>query len=263
MKAYFALISAQFRMLLQYRAAALAGFSTQLFWGLIRVMIFEAFFFGSKVRQPMDIATVVTYIWLSQAFFAMLPFRPNAEIAAMVRDGTIAFEMLRPLNIYNLWFCRSVAERTAPTVLRAVPMFIVAGLFFNLQAPAGIPSFLFFLLALFLALMLACAISALVSISMLWTISGQGIPPISTALVFAFSGMIVPIPFYPDILRGPVKLLPFRGIIDTPMRIYIGHLTGGEMMLSLLHQAVWICLLVVVGRWLLSRGFKRLVVQGG
>ena len=44
MKGYTALVSAHFRTLLQYRAAALAGLGTQLFWGLIRVMIFEAFY---------------------------------------------------------------------------------------------------------------------------------------------------------------------------------------------------------------------------
>jgi ABC-2 type transport system permease protein len=31
----------------------------------------------------------------------------------------------------------------------------------------------------------------------------------------------------------------------------------------LLHQLVWTALLVALGRWLLSRGVRRLVVQGG
>ena len=36
MRPYWAVLSARFRMLLQYRAAALAGLGTQVFWGLIR-----------------------------------------------------------------------------------------------------------------------------------------------------------------------------------------------------------------------------------
>ncbi len=51
--AYCAILSARFRMLLQYRAAAFAGFVTQLFWGLIRVMIFSAFYRSSNAPQPM------------------------------------------------------------------------------------------------------------------------------------------------------------------------------------------------------------------
>ena len=40
MRAYTAVMSARLREALQYRAAAVAGMVTQLFWGLIRVMIF-------------------------------------------------------------------------------------------------------------------------------------------------------------------------------------------------------------------------------
>jgi len=39
-----AVVSARYRTLLQYRAAAFAGFATQLFWGAIRLMILAAFF---------------------------------------------------------------------------------------------------------------------------------------------------------------------------------------------------------------------------
>jgi len=44
MQPYLAILSARFRTLLQYRVAGLAGIGTQLFWGLIRVMIFDAFY---------------------------------------------------------------------------------------------------------------------------------------------------------------------------------------------------------------------------
>ncbi len=43
MTPYLAVFSARIRMLLQYRAAAMAGMATQIFWGWIRVMIFAAF----------------------------------------------------------------------------------------------------------------------------------------------------------------------------------------------------------------------------
>ncbi len=80
MSAYRAVLSARFRMLLQYRAAALAGMSTQLFWGLIRVMIFEAFYRSSTAIQPMTFPEVVNYVWLGQAMFAMLPWSIDTEI---------------------------------------------------------------------------------------------------------------------------------------------------------------------------------------
>ncbi len=77
---------------MQYRAAALAGFGTQLFWGLIRVMIFEAFYRSSTAPQPMSLENTVTYLWLTQAMFHLLPYRLDGDVMQMVRDGTVVYE---------------------------------------------------------------------------------------------------------------------------------------------------------------------------
>ena len=55
MKPYLAIFSSHFRSLLQYRAAALAGVGTQLFFGLVRLMIFDAFYRSSTIVQPMTL----------------------------------------------------------------------------------------------------------------------------------------------------------------------------------------------------------------
>ena len=41
---YLAALSVRFQLTLQYRAAALAGFATQLWWGAIKVMVYAAFY---------------------------------------------------------------------------------------------------------------------------------------------------------------------------------------------------------------------------
>ena len=69
MRPYRAVLSARFRMLLQYRARAIAGFGTQLFWGFVRIMVFDAFYGSYAGAKPMELTVVITYIWLGQAFF--------------------------------------------------------------------------------------------------------------------------------------------------------------------------------------------------
>ena len=36
-----------------------------------------------------------------------------------------------------------------------------------------------------------------------------------------------------------------------------------DVLLHLGHQLVWVAILVLIGRWVLSRGLRRLVMQGG
>ena len=154
MRPYAAVLSANVRTLLQYRAAAIAGFTTQIFWGFIRVMIFQAFFRSSTAAQPMTVDEVVTYIWLGQAFIMLLPWNRDNQIHALIRSGLVGYELLRPVDLYNLWFARSLAFRLAPTMLRAIPLLTLALLFFGMDPPdspaAGVAFVLFLVGALLL-----------------------------------------------------------------------------------------------------------------
>jgi ABC-2 type transport system permease protein len=250
-------------MLLQYRAAALAGLGTQLFWGLIRVMIFEAFYASTTAPQPMTFAQVVTYVWLGQATIRLLFWRADADIQQMIDSGTVAYELIRPVDLYWLWYSRSIATVTAPTVLRAVPMLVLAGLFLGMRAPASPAAGLAWAGAMAMAVLLVAAMATLLSISLLWTISGQGVGTLLPAAVWCLSGMIIPLPFFPDWLQPILTALPFRGLMDVPFRIYVGHLGPSQWLAALGHQAGWTAALILFGRWILARGKRRLVVQGG
>ena len=263
MKPYWAVVSARFRMLLQYRAAAVAGFGTQLFWGLIRVMIFEAFYRSATAPQPMVLPDVVTYIWLGQAFLAMLPWNVDTDIRAMVRSGNVAYELVRPLNLYALWFSRAIAMRAAPTLLRAIPMFIVAGLLFGMAAPPSWASAGAWAFATLGALLLSCATTTLLNISLLWTVSGDGITILVTTAAILLSGLMIPMPLFPDWAQPVLRILPFRGVGDSPFRLYMGHIPPDQVVAVVAHQVVWTLALIALGYRMLRRGMRRLVVQGG
>ena len=90
---YVAVISARYRTLLQYRAAAIAGIVTQLFWGAIKIMVMMAFFAVAPSSQPMSLAEVVSYIWLGQALLGMLPWNIDKELESLIRRGDVAYEL--------------------------------------------------------------------------------------------------------------------------------------------------------------------------
>jgi len=262
-RSYWAIFTARFRMLLQYRAAAVAGLVTQVFWGLLRMMIFGAFYGSGGGEQPMSCAQVVTYIWLGQAMFRLLPWMPDRGVQAMIRTGTVAYELVRPVRLYWLWYTRSLADLTAPTLLRSVPMFVIALLFLDMQLPASPAAAGAWAVSTGLAVLLAASVMTLLTISMLWTISGEGIANLTAAAVILLSGIVVPLPLFPDWAQPMLNVLPFRGIMDTPFRIYMGHLAPGAWAAALGHQLAWIVLLAALGRGVLARGVRRLVVQGG
>lgn len=263
MRAYLSIFSAQYRMLFQYRTAAWAGFGTQLFWGLIRVSIFAAFYSASQQSHPMNYPNMVTYLWLVQALFALTMWSFDARVAQMIKEGSVAYELLRPIDLYWHWFMRAAATRIAPTTLRSLPLFVVAGLCFGLQMPPSFACLLAFLVALFGATLLVAAFSVILTISLIRTVAGEGLARLAPALTYLLSGMAIPIPLMPEGLQKLVNLLPFRHIIDAPIRLYMGHIPVQESGMIFLHEAMWIGILVITGRALLKSTTKHLVIQGG
>lgn len=265
MRPYLAMLRVRCSMLLQYRAAAFAGFITQLFWGFFKVCLFTSLFAYQlpKMQHPLTLSQTVGFIWMAQMLLGLLPWNVDREIEQQIRTGQVAYELLRPVNLYALWFTRSIAMRLIPTLLRSLPFvcLILVGVI-EIPAPSGI-GFVFFLAACFMALLLSAAITTLVSISLFWTISGQGIQRLLPHVSSLFSGLVIPLPFYPSWMQPALTLQPFRGIIDLPSRLYIGTLSPAEGPLVLLFQATWTVTLILVGVYAMRSRLRCCIIDGG
>lgn len=82
-------------------------------------------------------------------------------------------------------------------------------------------------------------------------------------VVMFLAGMYVPLPLLPDWAQGVLTVLPFRGIMDVPFRLWSGDIPPAEAPLLVVQQLAWSAAFILLGRWMLGRGTRRLVLQGG
>ncbi len=268
---YRAAFAARLTQMLQYRSAAIAGFATQCWWGGIKVMILAAFFGASTAATPMSLEHAITYTWVAQALLALLPWVVDPEIAQSVRSGAVAYDRLRPVDAYALWFARSAGWTIARVLPRAALMFTAAALVLPLvglahwgwQPPIDVPAALLFALSIGLALLLSTALLMLVHIAVLATLNERGIQALTTPLVIVFSGNLLPLALFPDALQTALRWQPFAGLLDIPLRLYFGQLQGADAAGALALQGAWIVVFVLLGRALMARTWRTLDVQGG
>jgi ABC-2 type transport system permease protein len=252
---------------MQYRAAALAGMATQLFFGFVFIMIFAAFYSGSSGSEPISLQDLITYVWLQQVFlsFIMLWFR-DQELFDLITSGNIAYELCRPMDLYPHWYSKLMAQRVASVTLRCFPILFITFLLpepYRMSAPPSLASFLLFLVTLLLGLLVIVSISMLIYISVFWTMSPIGsILMISVAGEF-LAGMIIPVPLMPSWLQSIAYVLPFRWTADFPFRVYSGHIPVTEAAWGIVIQLLWLVVLVIVGQWLMRKALRAVVVQGG
>ena len=271
LRPYLSVFSGRFQLMLQYRAAAVAGFITQCWFGVIRILIFAAFYAGGAAHAPMSLANAITYTWLGQAFLAFLPWNPDPDVADMVRTGAVAYERLRPVDTYAWWYARALGWSLARVAPRAVLMVAFASVLlplvglgkWGLPPPSSPVAAGFFALSVVGMVLLSAAITLMINTVVVATMTDKGAGALAAAVVNMLSGLVLPLAFFPDWLRPWLRAQPFAGLIDIPFSIYFGGLSGWSAALAIATQFGWVVALVVFARWRLEAAMARLQVQGG
>lgn len=252
---------------LQYRVAAFAGIITQFAWGFMEIMVFSAFYRADAAAFPMSLSATASYIWMQQAFLAFFAtWMMEAEIFDSIVNGNIAYELCRPVDIYNMWFARSLANRTSRAVLRCFPILLVAVFLpapYGLSAPVDGLHFLLFVITLILGLAVVISFCMLIYVLTFFTISPQGLRMLLASTMEFFTGAVIPLPFFPEKIQHILELLPFAAMQNVPLRIYSGSMTGMEMKKAILLQVFWLAAVTVTGKLLCRVALKKVVVQGG
>jgi len=267
MKKYLSFFKIRIKNGLQYRAAAYAGIATQFAWGGMTLLMFWAFYQNGQNSFPMTFPKLSSYIWLQQAFLALfMAWYFDNDIFNAITSGNIAYELCRPVDIYSMWFTKNMAIRLARTILRCMPILIVAIFLpkpFNISLPASPLAGILFIVSMFIGFLVLIAFSMLIYISTFYTISPLGIRILATSVVEFFAGAIIPLPFFPNSLQTIMYALPFASMQNTPFLIYNGYVAGTAILWSMLMQVGWLFGLVIMGRLLMKRALKKVVVQGG
>ena len=112
---------------LQYRTSAIAGMMTQFFFGVLWWYLFIWHFISSDTSVGINLTEIIAYTWLHQACYALLSVRQNdREISGAIRDGSVAYEIVRPYNLYFWWYIKAVSKRMANGILRIWPVLLLA-----------------------------------------------------------------------------------------------------------------------------------------
>lgn len=267
MKKYWSLFRIKFTEGLQYRAAALGGIATQFFWGLMEIMIFRAFYASNPNTFPMTMEALASYVWLQQAFLSLyMMWGMERNIFTLIQSGNVAYELCRPLGLYEMWFARAVAFRLSKAVLRCLPILIVAFLLpkpYGLSLPASPTALLWFLASMALSLLVVVAFGMILYMTTFFTLDYIGVWLAANNLTEFLSGGIVPMPFFPPAFLAVAQLLPFASMQNAPFRIYSGDIAGTELFRTIGLQIFWVLALWAFGKLLSRSAIRKTVVQGG
>lgn len=246
----------------QYRAAALGGLVTQVFFGLVYIFLYTALFSGSNPEMLRD---TITYVWLQQMFFRML-FSTDGELSNLILSGGVAYMLVRPVDQHRFWVCRDVGGRLVSAVMRLLPMVAVQFILpveLRMALPDSPLSLVQFTLSLALGLLCMCELSAIIDAVVMKTLDKRGISAILNLTMMTFSGNVIPLTLFPDSLQTLIRYQPFAQALDAPIRMYQQVAALPAWALNVAVQLFWLFLLHALGRAMWLHCLNNMIVQGG
>ena len=185
------------------------------------------------------------------------------RIADSVKSGSIATDMIKPINLFTLYFAEDIGNIIFNLFFSTIPMFIVAVLIFGLPVPASAEHFWLFFASFILGYGINWAFSATFALISFSAIDLGPVFSIKYHFVNMLSGAIIPLWFFPEWLRDAMYFLPFVYMFQEPLSMYIGKYTPEECLAKLGIQAVWFAGLMIIFAFAQSRATRRVLVQGG
>jgi len=264
---YITLFRIRFINSLQYRIAAWAGLATQFAWGFMNLLLFHAFYTENPSNFPMTFEQFASYTWLNQALLMLFAtWTWDDSILNDITSGNIAYELSRPVDLYNMWIVKNMATRISKVVLRCIPVFITAFILpkpFCLTLPNHFFTFILFIISVIFAFILVNIYSMFFYIIAFYTININGIILLALGISQILSGFVIPLQFFPAPILKIVNLLPFASMQNLPFFIYSGYWNTQESLTKIMIQLFWIIVFYITGKILMNKTMKKVIVQGG
>ena len=265
MEKYISYFKLRYNVALHYRTSAIAGMFTQFFWAIMQILIYIAFY-KNNVGTNISLEQLISYVWLRQAFYSLINHVTDGEIKSSIENGNVAYELIKPINLYWIWFSKTISSRIAACSIKCIPILLIVPFLpggINLDGPVSIEALILFVITLFIGMFIISAIINLFYISIFYTMSSKGTTSIFYGLLEFFGGGFIPIALMPSIWQKICYLLPVSLATDLPFRIYTGNIDLLEGVRYIGVQFIWIFVLVGLGNLFLNKILKKVVIQGG
>lgn len=263
MRLFFELTKLSFQRQLTYRAATLAGFFTNYFFGILRATIFVALYDLQPSVEGISVTGAITYAAIGQALIGYLSMFNWYDLMNTIYTGDIASDLLKPMNYFNFWLAQDLGRALVQLLFRGIILLVAFSFIYELFWPRNLATIAALILSILLSWLVSFSWRFLVNLSAFWTPNARGILRLVFVLSWFFSGFLMPLRFFPAWVIQISYMTPFPHMFNTVIEVYLEILHGGELIRALLNQLLWALGLIFVGQVVLRTGIKRLVILGG
>jgi len=248
---------------LAYRLRYYTGIATYFIYVTVYYFIWKAIYTHSSSLEGFDFSHMLTYIavgWIIRSFYFN---NIDQDMAYAVAEGKLAMDLIKPVNPQLMYVAQALGESLFRLGMLTVPTALVLLVVYPIRRPASLTHFLGFFASAMLSFLIVAGINFAVGTFAIRLKSILGLLRAKYFLLELFSGLLIPISFFPQIFQDMFSAMPFQYISYIPVLIYLGKLSGLRILKALLLQVFWVFALATLGDALWRWSSRKITIQGG
>lgn len=187
-----------------------------------------------------------------------------------IQTGTIAMSFVKPISYRKRFIATTLGSTFMSVLILGLPCFVILYVLFYFLGYIVVPSVLMlivhiilFLVSQLLSVLLMDVINYICGVLCFYTTAAWGMNSMRIVIINFLSGTLIPISFFPKVLKNIVTYSPFSGISQNPVLILLMKLNIVDSLKCILISLVWYVVLELLALLLFNTASKKVTVQGG
>lgn len=214
---------------------------------------------GQERIQGLSLSDTLWYLVLAETITLAKP-RVAGEISRSIRDGSISYQIGRPLN----WLVYQASLTLGDALAKGLGTFVLGSALVGLMVgpPPPVHTWPLAALAVLAAWLVDFCMAALIGLLAFVVEDVTAFEWIYGKLVLVLGGVLLPLDFLPDGWRQAAQALPFAATTWAPARLFV---SGDAALFARLFglQLAWLLAMGLLLAWAFGRAQRRLAVNGG
>jgi viologen exporter family transport system permease protein len=248
---------------LAYRLRYYTGIVTYFIYVSVYYFIWKAIYAHSTRIEGFDFSQILTYIAVGWIIRSVYFNNIDQDLAQAVMEGKLAMDLIKPVNVQFMYIAQALGESVFRLALLSVPTAVLLMLVYPLRRPPSVGHFAAFFVSVAFSFFIVAGINFAVGTLAIRLKSILGLLRAKFFLLDLFSGLLLPISFFPHAFQKLLAVLPFQYISYIPVLLYLGKLSGWGIWKALGLQLFWVLAMLAVDALMWRWSSRKVTIQGG
>ncbi len=258
---YWALVKCCFKQQIQFKWNLLFQIIGDWMRLYIKVCIWQALLLAGTEAKA-DFKSLAAYSVAASLVIILTNSHVASDLSDRVRSGMIAVDLIRPVSLKWYFFFQQIGENLFHLFFEGIFIAVLSWLIWKLPLP-GVHTVIPSLICLIFGVLIMFYIQYTIGLLVFWMKDGTYTRMITDALFVLFSGIEIPLWFYPEWLRAVSHCLPFRFVVFEPIKVWLGQVEYKEIVWIVFMQILWLLILSWLERRLWQHIKNSIEIQGG